>query len=169
MYALKVHSRVWKIFCQLKTLHFLDFLVMQKNGLIRKIRLISKFVTSQPGNQSNAIHILPNISRSKDNQKMKLGQLIEYHTNIFLEKSYRYCAGEAIPRPFSTKWKLKISLDQHPEFLFILFYCISLLKVDEYKNILKLRSWPLAFTFYKGFLENKKRLFVRWISVSIYF
>ena len=29
---------------------------------------------SQPGNQSNAIHILPNISRSKDNQKMKLGQ-----------------------------------------------------------------------------------------------
>ena len=169
MYALKVHSQVWKIVCQLKILHFLDFLVMQKNGLIRKIRLISKFMTSQPGNQSNAIHTLPNISRSKDNQKMKLGLLIEHHRNIFLEKSYTYCAAEAISRPFSTKSKLKISLDQHPEFLFILFYCISLLRVDEYKNILKLRCWPIAFTFYKDFLENKKSLFVRWISVSIYF
>ena len=122
VYALKVHSQVWKIVCQLKILHFLDFLVMQKNGLIRKIRLISKFMTSQPGNQSNAIHTLPNISRSKDNQKMKLGLLIEHHRNIFLEKSYTYCAAEAISRPFSTKSKLKISLDQHPEFLFILFY-----------------------------------------------
>ena len=99
-----------------------SFSVMQKNGLIRKIRLISKFMTSQPGNQSNAIHTLPNISRSKDNQKMKLGLLIEHHRNIFLEKSYTYCAAEAISRPFSTKSKLKISLDQHPEFLFILFY-----------------------------------------------
>ena len=38
---------------------------------------------------------------------MKPGQLIEW--NIFLEKSYTKCGGEAIPRPFS---KLSISLDQ---------------------------------------------------------
>ena len=33
---------------------------------------------SQPGKQTTAIHILSNISGSKDNQTMKLGQLIEY-------------------------------------------------------------------------------------------
>ena len=32
---------------------------------------------SQPGLQAVAIHILPNISQSKGNQAMKLGQLIE--------------------------------------------------------------------------------------------
>ena len=32
---------------------------------------------SQPGLQAIAIHILPNISKSKDNQTMKFGQLIE--------------------------------------------------------------------------------------------
>ena len=33
--------------------------------------------------------MLPNISRSKDNQAMKFGQLIEYDMrNIFIEKPY---------------------------------------------------------------------------------
>ena len=34
--------------------------------------------------QTTAIHILPNISRSKDNQTMKLDQVIEYNRNTFL-------------------------------------------------------------------------------------
>ena len=39
---------------------------------------------SQPGWQTIAIHILPNISRRKDNQTTKFGQLIQYNvTNIF--------------------------------------------------------------------------------------
>ena len=46
-----------------------------KNGLIRKWRLISKFMTSQPW-PIIAIHILPNISQSKTNQTMKLVQLM---------------------------------------------------------------------------------------------
>ena len=59
------------------------------------------------------MHILPNISRSKDNQTMKLGQLIEYNTiNIFLEKSYTHYGGETTPRPFSGKLKLSVSLNQ---------------------------------------------------------
>ena len=42
---------------------------------------------SQPGLQTVAIHILPNISLSKGNQTMKSGQLIEYNKrNIFLQK-----------------------------------------------------------------------------------
>ena len=47
------------------------------------------------------IHVLPNISRSKGNQTIKFGQLIEYKIgNIFLEKSYTKCDGETIPTPF---------------------------------------------------------------------
>ena len=70
-------------------------------------------MTSQPRKQTIAIHILPNISRIKGNQTMKFGQLIEYDMrNTFLEKSYAKCGGETIPRPFSKKSKLSISLDQ---------------------------------------------------------
>ena len=44
-------------------------------------------MTSQLGLQTITIHILPNISRNKDNQIMKLGQLIEYNMrNVFLQK-----------------------------------------------------------------------------------
>ena len=48
------------------------------------------------------IHILPNISRSKGDQTMKFGQLIEYNMgNIFLEKSCTKYGGKTSPRPFS--------------------------------------------------------------------
>ena len=50
---------------------FTAFWSCWKNGLIRKLRLTSKFMTSQPGLQTNAIYILPNISQSKGNQTMK--------------------------------------------------------------------------------------------------
>ena len=43
-------------------------------------------MTSQPGLQTIAIYILPNISQSKDNQTMKFGQLIKNNKrNIFLQ------------------------------------------------------------------------------------
>ena len=58
-----------------------------KNGLIRKLRLTSKFMTSQPGLQTIIIYTFPNISQSKENQATKFGQLIEYNKgNIFLQK-----------------------------------------------------------------------------------
>ena len=76
---------------------------------MRKIRLISKFMTSQRGKQTIAIHIFTNIWRSKDNQAMKSDRLIEYNMkNIFLEKSYSKWGGETIVRPFSKKSKLSI-------------------------------------------------------------
>ena len=44
---------------------------------------------------------------------MKFGQLVEYNMrNIFLNTSYKKCGGETIPRPFSEKAKLIISLYQ---------------------------------------------------------
>ena len=53
------------------------------------------------------------MSRSKGNQTMKFGQLLEYNMrNIFVEKSYTKCGGETIPRPFSKNLKLSRSLDQ---------------------------------------------------------
>ena len=59
----------------------------RKNRLIRKIRLISKFMMLQPGQQAITIHIMPNISRGKGNQALTFGQLIEYNKrNIFLQK-----------------------------------------------------------------------------------
>ena len=78
-----------------------------------KIRLISKFMTSQPGKQTMAIHLLLKISRRKSNQTMEFGQLIEYSMRkIFLETSYAKYGAETIPRPFSKKSKVSISLDQ---------------------------------------------------------
>ena len=47
-------------------------------------------MTSKPDLQKIAINILPNISRSKDNQTIKFGQLVEYDmTNTFLHKLWR--------------------------------------------------------------------------------
>ena len=46
-------------------------------------------MTSQTVQQIIAIHLLPNISRSKSNHTMKFSQLKEYITRyIFLKKSY---------------------------------------------------------------------------------
>ena len=81
--------------------------------MLRKVRLISKFLTSQSGKQTIVIHLMPNISRSKGNQEITFGQLIEYNMrNIFLEKSYEQCGGETNPKLFSKKSKRSISLVQ---------------------------------------------------------
>ena len=70
-------------------------------------------MSSQPGKWTIAIHILSGVSRSKGDQTIKFGQLIEYNMrNIFLEKLYIKYGGETIPRLFSKKPKLSISLDQ---------------------------------------------------------
>ena len=46
-------------------------------------------MTSQPEKKAIAIRILLNISRDKDHQASKFGQLIEHNIrNILLEKSY---------------------------------------------------------------------------------
>ena len=58
---------------------------VKKPSSIRKIRLVSKFMTLHPGKQRITIHILLNISQIKGNQTMKFGQLIEYpKIHIFL-------------------------------------------------------------------------------------
>ena len=64
----------------LKTLKFLFLLFghLEETVWLEKVRLTSKFMTAQPGFQTNTISILPNIPQSKGNHTMKFSELIEY-------------------------------------------------------------------------------------------
>ena len=79
----------------------------------KKAMLFSKFIMPRTVQLRITIHISPNISKSKGKQTMKFGQIIENNmVNIFLEKSYTKCVGEACSRPFYEKSKLSVYLDQ---------------------------------------------------------
>ena len=72
---------------------------------------------------------MANISRSKDNQTIEFGQLIEYNMrNIFLQKSYTECGKETSLRAFSEKLKVTISLDQYSKVLNSLFLLYAKLR-----------------------------------------
>ena len=73
--------------CQDIWIFVLTFWPFRKNGFIRKIKLIWKFMTYHPGYQTITMHILSSISRRKGNQTMKSGQVTEYDKIIFLQKS----------------------------------------------------------------------------------
>ena len=61
---------------------------------------------SQTVQQIIIMHILPNISRRKNNQAMKFGKLIKNKArNIFLEKSCSKYGVKARHRPFFKKIK----------------------------------------------------------------
>ena len=78
------------------------------------------------------MHILSVISRSKNNQTMKFGQLIEYNMrNIFLEKSSTEYGGETSPRPFSEKLRLSVSLYQKSKVYTVLFLLYAKLRAIE--------------------------------------
>ena len=80
------------------------------------------------------IHILTNISKSKGNQVVKFGQLIEHNMrNIFLEKSSTKCCGETISRSLSNKSKFNISLNQYSK-AFNIFLCAMLCTIKIYRN-----------------------------------
>ena len=58
-------------------------------------------MTSQAWKQIIAIHIMPNISRSKGSQTMKYGQLIEYNKrNIFLKNHTQNVVEKLFHDPF---------------------------------------------------------------------
>ena len=103
---------------------------------IRKLRLISKFMTSHVGQQIITIHILFNISSSQCNQAMKIGQLIEYNIrNIFIKNYTQNMVEKLVPDPFI---KIKIELISGPiiwnviKFVFIV--CSSRKSTKIYLN-----------------------------------
>ena len=58
-------------------------------------------MTSQPGKQTIAIHIFPNISRSKGKQTTKFGELIEHNTRrIFLKNHTQNVVEKLFPGPY---------------------------------------------------------------------
>ena len=137
---------------------------MQENSSIRKLRLISKFKKSSTGKLIITINILPNISRSKLNQTMKLGQVIEYNgRNIFLQ--YTKCGGETSHRNFSKKSKLRISLHQPSEILysFLLLYA----QVEDYQNMLNLRCGQLTLIL-QNFFKKQKQVIWNWAPWLIF-
>ena len=91
-------------------------------------------MTSQPGQQTIVIHILPNTSRSKNNQTMNFGRLTECNMkNIYLEKSYTKCGKGTSPRPFSETLRLSISLDQYSKILYsLVLFCVKLRAIEIY-------------------------------------
>ena len=78
---------------------------------MRKLRLISKFITSQAGQQRIALQILSIISRSKSIQTITFGQLIEHNVkNVFLKNFTQNMVEKLFPDRFIYK-KLNINLD----------------------------------------------------------
>ena len=101
-------------------------------------------MTSQPGSQTIGIYISINISRSKVNQTLTRGELIEYNMkNIFLGKSYTKGGVKSIRRPVSNKSKLSISLNQLSKDLYSLFLLhakMMTIKIPHIKNVSSLTN-----------------------------
>ena len=130
------------------------------NGLIRKIRSISKFMMLKPGKQVITIHRLPNISRSKGNQTLKFGQLIEQNMRKLLMKNHTQdVVKKLFPERFlkNRKWAyLWINKINNLKF-YSLF--LPYVQVERYRLVLKLSCRPHTFTSYKAFFLKKKKMF----------
>ena len=89
----------------------LDFLVLYKNDLIRKVRFISRFMSQQTIQCSYS-------PISQDLKAIRQWNFVSSYNiawGTFLlknhvEKSYTQCVGETIPRSFSEKSKLTVYL-----------------------------------------------------------
>ena len=116
-------------------------------------------MASQPGKQTNAIHILLNISINKDRQKIKFGQLIEYDMrNIFL-KSHAQNVEKLVPD--SLLVCLLTRLWRHRD---VLFFYMNI-KPDNVKKRKELFSWNKKHfsSFLNGVsLKEIQFFFGRW-------
>ena len=112
-------------------------------------------MTLQPGKQTIAIQILPSISRSKGNQTMKFGQLIEYNMkNIFLEKSYTKCGGETFPNPIPKKPKRAYLWINSLKFYTVCFCCMPCWGLSKY---IETKLQTTCFYLLWSFFKNKNR------------
>ena len=83
-------------------------------------------MTSQPGKQTITIHILLNILRSKGNQTITFGYLIEFNMrNVFLEKIWTKCGGKTIAWTFSKNQNWAYLFINSRKFYTVRFYCMS--------------------------------------------
>ena len=100
------------------------------------------------------IHILLNISSSKGNHTMKVGQSMECNIRkIYLENHTQNVVKKLVPQYFVKNEHGGCLWINSPECYKILF--LLYVQVEVYQNILKLRSRPLIFTFCKTFQKTK--------------
>ena len=82
-------------------------------------------MTSQPSYQTIAIHILLNISRSKGNQTLIFGQLIEYNMrNFFLRKHPQNVVEKLAPDPFLKSENYAYLWINNLKYYTVCFYCM---------------------------------------------
>ena len=120
-----------------------------------------------------AIHILSNIARSKGNQTMKLGQLIEYNKrNIFLQNLCRKWGRENSSRPLLVFWKSLIwgkSRWSAPYFQYILIALnLTYNKCELYKTLDYWVKVRLNFNFSEkslGLVSRKMFLMLQFINL----
>ena len=99
------------------------------------------------------MHILTNISKSKGNQAMEFGQLIEHNMETFFLENHTQIAMEILfPDPFlkNQNWAY-LWIKRFTQIVF------TVNQVEDNQNILTPNCRLLAFTSYKAFLKNKKR------------
>ena len=93
------------------------------------------------------IHILPNISRNKGNQTMKIDQLIKYNMwHILLKNHTQNVMEKLVPDTFLKNLDWAYLWVNSLKFHAVCFYCVSMS-----------RGRLLAFKSYKAFLKRKKR------------
>ena len=86
---------------------------------------------------------------------MKPVKLVEYNLrSIFLEKSHTKFGTETIPRPFSKKSKLSISL--WINILMFYIFCFYYLPSWRLSKVIETKLQTTCFNSYKAFLKNKK-------------
>ena len=103
-----------------------------------------------------AIHILPNISKSKGIQTMKSRQFMEYYiTNIFLEKSFTKYGGETVPRPFLKNQNWKFFWIVNLIFYTVCFYCMPSWGLSKY---IESKMQTTSFYLINSFFEKQKEV-----------
>ena len=97
---------------------FPDFFYNVGNRFDKKAKVNFKIYDIADWEPNNYNTYSPIFLRSKGKRTMKFDQSVKFNIrNIFLEKSYTKCGGEASPRPFYKKSKSSISLDHQSEML----------------------------------------------------
>ena len=95
----------YKLFSVLRYLNLCSFLIMQKDGLTRKLRLISKVMTSSTGKQLQYTYC-----QEAKAIKKKLGEITEYNVrNIFFINHAKNEAGRLVLDLFIFLKKLYMS------------------------------------------------------------
>ena len=130
----------------------MTFWSCRKNGLIRKIKFILIFMTSQPRHKQLQY---TNCSISPEsNQTTKINQLIEYNKkNILLKKSCRKLVTETSPRPLFVFFLNSVTWDKSKRSAAWFHYVLIALKFAYSKNkfLVEIKS---IFNFAKNCLRS---------------